>query len=124
MLIVNYLDKAISLVESQLEFAKWKIKQGVSLLAKRLKWLGTYIELVELVYALYVSEILGNIPMKELFSVLGEVFDFDFDTKNFSRTFTDIKTRAISDRTKFLNKLQKNLIRKTEEANGNDRKRR
>ncbi|KAA6311863.1 hypothetical protein EZS27_037095, partial [termite gut metagenome] len=65
---------------------------------------------VELVYALYVSEILGNIPMKELFSVLGEVFDFDFDTKNFSRTFPDIKTRAISDRTKFLNKLQKNLI--------------
>ncbi|KAA6307492.1 hypothetical protein EZS27_040838, partial [termite gut metagenome] len=46
------------------------------------------------------------------------------DTKNFSRTFTDIKTRAISDRTKFLNKLQKNLIRKTEEANGNERKRR
>jgi hypothetical protein len=76
--ITIYLDKAISLIESQLEFAKWKIKQEVSLLVKRLKWLGTYIELVELVYALYASEILGNIPLKELFSVLGEVFDFNF----------------------------------------------
>ncbi|KAA6321098.1 hypothetical protein EZS27_029212 [termite gut metagenome] len=112
VLIVNYLDKAILLVETQFEFINRK--QAISSSAKKLKWLGTYVDLVELGYALHATGIFGSISLKRLFRVLGEVFDID--TKNFSRTFTDIKNRTTGDRTKFLNTLKENLLRKLEET--------
>ncbi|KAA6340380.1 hypothetical protein EZS27_011755 [termite gut metagenome] len=114
MLIVNYLDKAISLIETQFEFVNRK--QVISSSAKKLKWLGTSVDLVELGYALHAAGIFGNISLKRLFSVLSEVFDIE--VKNFSRTCTDIKNRTTGDRTKFLNTLKVNLIRKLEETDG------
>jgi primosomal protein N'' len=53
-------------------------------------------------------------PSKKLFRTMGELFDFEVE--EFSRTFTDIKNRVKGDRTTFLDKLKRGLLRRMEEA--------
>jgi len=80
----------------------------------KLKWRGSVVEWVELIYALhaigYVND--GKISLKEMFYEMGEVFDIE--VKDFSRTFMDIKIR--SDRTLFLDELKRVLIERIEKA--------
>ena len=105
------------LVNEQLEFVKWNLcaekhKQFSVQNSTKLKWTGTEVELVELLYALHTDGNFnnGNISLKDLFDVFGELFDFE--VKNFSRTFTDIKNRTKGDRTVYIDKLKSGLLQK------------
>jgi hypothetical protein len=82
----------------------------------KLKWTGSLVDWVELIYALHTAGVIngGKASLKHLFRVLGEVFDFDVE--GYSRTFTDIKRRVKGERTSFLNKLKHALLNRIEKS--------
>jgi hypothetical protein len=110
------LNKAIQLVDTQIEFVRWRIQTEQSTavsaqnMLKKVKWTGTIIQLVELVYALHEARCFNEISLKELFAAVCKVFDCE--VKNYYRLFWDIKNRTTADRTKFLNELRMVLMDK------------
>lgn len=80
-----------------------------------LTWTAQKVYLIELVYALHTAGVFNNgtVELKTLVSMFSELFCVD--TGQFYRTFLEIRNRK-SDRTKFLNFLIKQLIRKMDEA--------
>ena len=75
-----------------------------------LKWAGTQMELVELIYALHENSCFGDISLKELFRIMAQAVDCE--VKNHYRLFWDIKNRVGEERTYFLRKLIKKLSAK------------
>ncbi|MDR0349266.1 MAG: RteC domain-containing protein [Tannerella sp.] len=111
-----YLNKAIKLLETQLDFVKWKIKHVIPAHKKRLKWTGSIAEWVELIYALYTVKRINNgkISLKELFQQMGEIFDFE--VKEFANYFMNIKHRMDGHRTKFMDLLRDAVLERMEDA--------
>lgn len=77
-----------------------------------LKWNGSKVDLVELVYALHHSKVInsGNVDVKELAANLGKIFNVDIE-ENAYRYYKDIKARKAV-KTKFLNTIAENLNQK------------
>jgi hypothetical protein len=75
-----------------------------------LKWTGSIVEWVELIYALYLVKRInnGNISLNELFQQMGEIFDFE--VKEFSNYFMNVKNRKDGSRTKFTDLLRDALL--------------
>jgi hypothetical protein len=82
----------------------------------KLKWTGSIVEWVELIYALYSVRRINNgeISLKDLFQTMGEVFGVE--VKEFSNYFMNIKNRTDGRRTKFLDKLKETLLKRMEDA--------
>jgi hypothetical protein len=82
----------------------------------RLKWTGSVIEWVELIYALYAVNRINNgeITLKKLFGQMGEIFDFD--VKEFANYFMNIKNRTDARRTKFMDLLKNAVLGRMEDA--------
>jgi hypothetical protein len=82
----------------------------------KLKWTGSIVEWVELIYALYTVKRINNgkITLKELFQQMGEIFDFD--VKEFSNYFMSIKNRTDGRRTKFIDLLRNAVLGRMEDA--------
>lgn len=83
---------------------------------RKLKWTGSIVEWVELVYALYVVKRINNgeISLKEMFHHLGEIFDCK--VKEFANYFMNIKNRKDGHRTQFTDLLRNSLLKRMEEA--------
>lgn len=108
--------KSINLIEEQLIFVReQKLREkGISehplnrrnLCENNLKWTGTKIEFVELVYSLFDAKSInnGNINLKGLFHALGDFFELEIT--GYYRYFTDI-THRTGERTLYLDKLKK-----------------
>jgi hypothetical protein len=75
-----------------------------------MKWTGSRMELVELVYALHEAKCFGEMPLKEIFAAVGEMFGCKIT--NHYRLFWDIQNRVKDSRTKFLDKIRKILNEK------------
>ena len=73
------------------------------------KWTSSKAALVELIYALNNSRAInnGNMELKEIVIRFQEIFDFDL--KDFYKTYSEIKARKKS-RTKFLDELSSGLL--------------
>jgi hypothetical protein len=120
--VTVYLEKAIELLDKQIELAErqWVAKEtGVhcpltvkSAIRKIFDWTGEPVELVELLYALHEAGCLGKTKLKKLFDDVGKLFGIEI--KNFSRLFWGAKARG--DRTKFLDKLKQTLTDKIEKS--------
>lgn len=80
-----------------------------------LKWTGKKVELIELIYALQATERIktGQISINELASVFETIFEIDLG--NYYRKYIEIRSRKI-ERTKFLDSLKEQLIRRMDEA--------
>ena len=120
--IVVYIEKTIDLLDKKIEFIEKLIlaeKGAVDCPLKqknvKMKWIGSVVDWVELIYALYAVGCTNNekITLKEFFDNMGKVFDID--VKEFSRTFNDIKNR-VKGNTKFLDELKCALLKKIEET--------
>jgi hypothetical protein len=96
------------LVESQLDLTGYRMPVRKAGFSCKLQWTGKAIEFVELVYALHVAGKIGKTALKEVFSVLCEVFGIE--VKNHYRLFWDIKNRVKGSRTIFLNLLKTGMI--------------
>ena len=127
------LEKAIQLVDRRIEFVEKQILAELSIpqwLSKtvclpepkqgdkvfRLQWTGSLVKWVELIYALHASGYInsGCVSLKNLFQTMGEVFNFE--TKDFSRVFIDIKSRVKDNRMVFLDELKQALQRTMEDS--------
>ena len=84
----------------------------------KLKWKGSIVDYVEFGYALHAVNFDKNEKgtLKKLFMEMGEIFDIE--VKDFSRVFIDIKNRVKGDRTKFLDAMKRELIKRIEDAEG------
>lgn len=80
-----------------------------------LKWTGTKVELVELIYALHLAGKLngGNAGLKQVAACMEAALNIELG--HLHRIFLEIRERK-NDRTKFLAALRENLIRYMEQA--------
>ena len=108
-LIRIHLEKELLLLDEQTG-ASNLIPSG----AGKLKWTGSKVGIIELVYALHTEGVFnyGSCDLREIASFFGKAFEVDLG--QFHRTFSEIIGRK-SERTKFLNSLQENLVRRMEE---------
>ncbi|WP_281986909.1 RteC domain-containing protein [Aquimarina aggregata] len=81
----------------------------------KLNWTGNKVDLIELIYAIHSIEVVkrGRIDIKELASTFEAIFDVDLG--NYYRKFIEIRARKVH-RTKFLDALKENLLRRMDEA--------
>ena len=118
-----YLEKALELVNKQIEFVEQQMfaeQTGIDCPlkpnTKRLRWTGKLLDYVEWVYALH--EILnlngGRVKLKTLFDVFNRVFGIK--VKDFSQYFRNIRTRKKGDRTTLLDMQKQLLTERMEEA--------
>ncbi len=82
---------------------------------KSLKWTGSKVGMIELIYALHTAGVFNNgaSDLREIAKGFGSAFDIDIG--QFHRTFYEISNRK-SDRTKFLNTLKESLINRMDQA--------
>ena len=78
-------------------------------------WTGTKVALTELLYALHSKGVFNNgaIELKEIASFFEE--NFNIDLGQYRRTFLEIRDRK-SDKTKFINALEEELLKRMEET--------
>jgi hypothetical protein len=110
----------IIFLEGQIEKLEKKIikTENPSTLPKGLKWTGSKVELIELIYALHREGVFNNgtSGLKEVVTLFESAFKIDLG--QFNRVFLEIRNRK-SDRTKFLNTLKNKLIIRMDDADEN-----
>ncbi|SEA25647.1 RteC protein [Flavobacterium gillisiae] len=92
--------------------------QASSLLSQDLKWTGSKVDLIELIYALHSEGVFNNraTGLKEVTTFFETAFNIDLG--QFNRVFLEIRNRK-SERTKFLNTLKNKLIIRMDDADEN-----
>lgn len=120
------MKKAIDLIDFQINWIEKQLLAEQSIYLRRfrshaapkisLKWTGSIIEWVELIYALYLVKRINNgtVSLKDLFRQMGEVFDFE--VKEFSNYFMNIKNRTDGKRTKFVDFMKDVTLEKITES--------
>lgn len=106
---INYLRRKVSRKK------KRPFRQGVE--GSNLKWTGSKVDLVELVYAMQASGMVnnGNIGIKELAKGIENLFAIELG--DYYRIFLEIRTRK-SNPSKLLDTLKTSLINKIAQADG------
>lgn len=81
---------------------------------KKLKWTGSKVALIELIYALHYQDVFdkGNNDIREVAQYFESTFDIDLG--NFYQTYLELRNRKMN-RTKFLDALREELIKKMDE---------
>lgn len=99
---------------------KLKTKSKDYRLEKGLKWTGSKVGIIELIYALHTEGVFnhGAADIKEIVQVFSKTFDIDLG--QFHRTFYEISNRK-EERTKFLNTMKNNLINRMDKADEHQR---
>jgi hypothetical protein len=92
--------------------------QSPSPLLKGLKWTGSKVALIELIYTLHIEGVFnnGDSGLKEVTRFFEKAFNIDLG--QFNRVFLEIRNRK-SERTTFLNTLKNQLIIRMDEADEN-----
>jgi hypothetical protein len=126
--VAAFLQKAIVFVDMQIVWIERQLlteqnavncpvaQQLQTRNAVKIKWTGNIVDWVELIYSLHEVDSFnsGKIYLRELFGIMGEVFDFE--VKEFSNYFMNIKNRTDGHRTKFLDRLKETLLKKMEDT--------
>jgi len=78
-------------------------------------WTGSKVSLTEIMYAFHTKGVFNNgaAELKEIASYFEEIFNIDLG--QYRRTFLEIRDRK-SDKTKFINTLEKELLKRMEET--------
>ncbi|PPZ93008.1 tetracycline regulation of excision, RteC [Cloacibacterium normanense] len=92
-----------------------KLKHTQRNLNSKLTWTGSKIALTELIYALQTEGVFNNgtASLKDIAETFEELFGIDLG--QYRRNFLEIRTRR-EDRTRFLNSLKSNLIRRMDDS--------
>jgi len=94
-----------------------KFQKDKSKTQKRLKWTGSKVALIELVYALHYQGVFdnGNNDIREVAQYFESAFGIDLG--NFYQTYLELRNRKMN-RTKFLDTLREVLLKKMDEQDG------
>ena len=81
-----------------------------------LKWTGSKVALVELMYASHTEGVFnnGNLSLNETAKNMEVLFNIEIG--QFNRIFSEIKKRKIIEQTSFLNNLKDNLTKRIQAA--------
>jgi hypothetical protein len=121
-----YLRKAAEFIDAQIAWVEKQLlaeQNALSCLLCRaekeqspLKWTGSVVEWVELIYALHDVKRIngGKISLKNLFRQMGEMFGFE--VKEFANYFMSIKNRTDKRRTKFTDLMREAALERMTEA--------
>lgn len=79
--------------------------------APRLRWTGTLVELVELIYGLQEMHCIdhGEAPINEVIALFGSQFGLQIKIRNCYDAYLDMKRRKNDSRTYFLDKMRERL---------------
>src|SRR5690606_37101475 len=91
-----------------------KFQKDKSKTQKKLKWTGSKVALIELIYALHSQNVFdnGNNDIREVAQYFESTFGIDLD--NFYQTYLELRNRKMN-RTKFLDALREELMRRMDE---------
>lgn len=91
-----------------------KFQKDKSKAQKKLKWTGSKVALIELIYALHYQNVFdnGNNDIREVAQYFESAFGIDLG--NFYQTYLELRNRKMN-RTKFLDALREVLIKKMDE---------
>ncbi|MCL7987415.1 RteC domain-containing protein [Sphingobacterium sp. lm-10] len=91
-----------------------KFQKVQSKVPKKLKWTGSKVALIELIYALHYQGVFdnGNNDIREVAQYFESAFGIDLG--NFYQTYLELRNRKMN-RTKFLDALREELIRRMDE---------
>lgn len=94
--------------------------------ATRMRWTGTLVELVELIYGLQEMRCIddGDTPINELFTLFGRLFGIEIKESHCYNAYTDMKRRKNDSRTYFLNKMRERLNLRMQRDDEKERERR
>ena len=94
--------------------------------ATRLRWTGTFVELVELIYGLQEMRCIddGERPINELFAHFGSQFGLEIKIRNCYDAYLDIKRRKNDSRTYFLDKMRERMNLRMQRDDEKERARR
>lgn len=94
--------------------------------ATRMRWTGTLVEMVELIYGLQEMRCIddGDTPINELFAFFGSQFGLEIKVRNCYDTYLDIKRRKNDSRTYFLDKMRDRLNLRMQRDDEKERMRR
>lgn len=91
-----------------------KFQKNKSKVQKKLKWTGSKVALIELIYALHYQNVFdnGSNDIREVAQYFESAFGIDLG--NFYQTYLELRNRKMN-RTKFLDALREELIRRMDE---------
>ncbi|GGC44012.1 hypothetical protein GCM10011386_40460 [Parapedobacter defluvii] len=91
-----------------------KFQKDKSKIQKKLKWTGSKVALIELIYALHYQNVFdnGNNDIREVALYFESTFDVDLG--NFYQAYLELRNRKMN-RTKFLDALREELMRRMDE---------
>lgn len=94
--------------------------------AMRMRWTGTLVEMVELIYGLQEMRCIddGDTTINELFAFFGSQFGLEIKVRNCYDTYLDIKRRKNDSRTYFLDKMRERLNLRMQRDDEKERMRR
>ena len=109
-LIQLYLENQLVLIENKDNGDKSQRKPNLKMI-----WTSPKVALIELVYALHTEGVFNNgaADLKDIAEYFEYIFEIDLG--QYRRTFLEIRTRK-ADRAKFLNILNKGLLKRMEET--------
>jgi len=112
--LVKYIENEFSQLE-QIELREKNKPTSDFFVTTGIKWTGSKISLIELIYALHSTNSInnGNINLKELIRLSEQLLNIELD--DYSRTYLDIRMRKTR-RTKFLDTLIQSLLKRMEDA--------
>ena len=106
----RFLEIALGYINTELELLT-RYGGRAETPAMRMRWTGTLVEMVELIYGLQEMRCIddGDTPINELFAFFGSQFGLEIKVRNCYDTYLDIKRRKNDSRTYFLDKMRERL---------------
>lgn len=106
----RFLEIALGYINTELELlARYGGRAEVP--ATRMRWTGSLVELVELIYGLQGMRCIddGDTPINELLALFGGLFGIEIKESHCYNAYTDMKRRKNDSRTYFLDKMRERL---------------
>ncbi|WP_418672125.1 RteC domain-containing protein [Alistipes putredinis] len=121
----RFLEIALGYINTELELLT-RYGGRAETPAMRMRWTGTLVEMVELIYGLQEMRCIddGDTPINELFAFFGSQFGLEIKVRNCYDTYLDIKRRKNDSRTYFLDKMRDRLNLRMQRDDEKERMRR
>ena len=121
----RFLEIALGYINTELELLT-RYGGRAETPAMRMRWTGTLVEMVELIYGLQEMRCIddGHTPINELLAFFGSQFGLEIKVRNCYDTYLDIKRRKNDSRTYFLDKMRDRLNLRMQRDDEKERMRR
>ena len=121
----RFLEIALGYINTELELL---VRYGgrAEVPATRMRWTGTLVELVELIYGLQEMRCIddGDTPINELLAFFSRLFGIEIKESHCYNAYTDMKRRKNDSRTYFLDKMRERLNLRMQRDDEKERERR